>query len=85
VDDALSALRADATALDAATRARDAAARTLAMTRRQVELGAVGTLALLNASTAAAQASIQMIQANAARLSDSVALYQACGAPTRAP
>jgi NodT family efflux transporter outer membrane factor (OMF) lipoprotein len=79
VDDALSGLKTDADALDAATRADTAARRTLAMTRRQLELGAVGTLALLNASVTAAQTSAQIVQAKAARLADSVALYQACG------
>lgn len=84
VDDALSGLRTDAAALDAATRADDAAGRTLAMTQRQMELGAVGTLALLNASSAASQASVQRIQAAAARLTDTVALFQACGTPVGA-
>jgi len=79
VDDAIAALKTDAAALDAATRADSAASRTLTLTRRQVELGALGTLALLNASSAASQASVQRIQAEAARLSDSVALFQACG------
>ncbi|MBO9580621.1 MAG: efflux transporter outer membrane subunit [Sphingobium sp.] len=79
VDDALAGLKTDAIALDAATRASDAAQRTLALTRRQTELGAQGSLALLNAEAAAAQSSLQLIQAQASRLSDTVALYQACG------
>lgn len=79
VDDALSGLRSDAAALDAATRADAAAARTLAMTRRQVELGALGTLQLLNASSASSQAAVLRVQAQAARFSDTVALFQACG------
>jgi NodT family efflux transporter outer membrane factor (OMF) lipoprotein len=79
VDDALTGLRTDAVALDAASRADAAATRTLVMTRRQVELGALGTLQLLNASAAAAQTAVQRIQAEAARLSDTVALFQACG------
>lgn len=84
VDDALSGLRNDAAALDAATRADVAASRTLAMTRRQMELGAVGALALRGASSAASQASVQRIQAVAARLTDTVALFQACGTPVTA-
>ncbi|MFW2852101.1 efflux transporter outer membrane subunit [Sphingomonas sp. TX0543] len=84
VDDALSGLRTDAAALDAATRADTAASSTLAMTRRQLELGAVGTLGLLNASSAASQARAQRIQAAAARLTDTVALFQACGTPVTA-
>ena len=79
VDDALSGLKTDAEALDAATRADAAARQALVFTRRQVELGAVGTLQLLNASVSAAQASTQLVQARAARLTDSVALYQAMG------
>jgi len=79
VDDAIAGLRTDAEALDAAARADAAAARTLAMTRRQVELGALGTLQLLNASSAASQASVQLVQAKGARLADSVALYLASG------
>lgn len=79
VDDAIAGLRTDAEALDAAARAEAAASRTLAMTRRQVELGALGTLQLLNASSAASQASVQLVQAKSARLADSVALYLASG------
>lgn len=81
VDDALAGLHSDATALDAATRASDAADRSLGFTRRQLQLGGVGTLALLNASAAAAQASAARIQAEAARLADTVALFQAVGGP----
>jgi outer membrane protein TolC len=79
VSDALSGLRTDAAALDAAARADEAASRTLAFTRRQVELGGAGTLALLNASVAASQARGQLAQARAARFQDSVALFQAIG------
>jgi len=79
VGDALSGLKSDADALDAASRANDAASQNLLFTRRQLALGGVGTLGLLNASSAAAQASSQLVQARAARLSDSVALFQALG------
>ncbi|MDB5715323.1 MAG: efflux transporter outer rane subunit [Sphingomonadales bacterium] len=79
VSDALNGLRTDADALDAASRASDAAGRTLHYVKRQLELGDVGTLTLLNASAANAQASLQLIQSRAARLSDSVALFQAMG------
>lgn len=80
VSDALTGLHSDADALDAAARADDAATRALGFVRRQLELGDVGTLALLNATTASAQARGQLIQARAARLTDTVALYQAMGA-----
>ncbi len=79
VADALTGLRTDADALDAATRATDASARALGFVRRQLALGDVGTLALLNATGADAQARAQAVQARAARLSDTVALFQAAG------
>lgn len=81
LDDALSALRTDAAALDSAERADSAAEQTLTMNQRQLELGAIGTLGLLNASAAAAQTHVQRIQARSARLADTVALFQASGAP----
>lgn len=79
VSDALSGLRTDAEALDAATRASTAAERTFTFTRRQLELGGVGTLQLFNAAGQSAQTSISVVQARAARLSDTVALFQAVG------
>lgn len=79
VDDALAGLRTDAAALDAAARARAAATRSLAFTRRQAQLGQVGTLALLAAAAADADAAQALVQAQAARLVDTVALYQASG------
>jgi NodT family efflux transporter outer membrane factor (OMF) lipoprotein len=85
VGDALSGLKSDADALDAASRANDAASQNLLYTRRQLALGGVGTLALLNASSSAAQAASQLVQARAARLSDSVALFQALGGGVLGP
>lgn len=79
VDDALSGLRTDAQALDAAARAMAAADQNLLFVHRQLELGGAGTLAVLNASAADAQAHSQQIQARSARLSDTVALIQAVG------
>lgn len=81
VSDALNGLETDATALDAATRARDAAGQALTFARRQLALGSVGTLALLNATAADADAREQFVQARAARLIDTVALYTAVGGP----
>ncbi len=81
VADALTGLATDAAALDAATRAADASNRALTFIRRQLALGNVGTLALLNATAADAQARAQLVQARAARLSDTVALFQATGGP----
>jgi NodT family efflux transporter outer membrane factor (OMF) lipoprotein len=79
VSDALTGLRTDGDALDAATRANDAASRNLRYTQTQLKLGSVGTMSLLNASNSAAQASGQLVQAQAARLVDTVALFQAVG------
>ncbi|MEO9130378.1 MAG: efflux transporter outer membrane subunit [Sphingomonas sp.] len=79
VADALTGLHTDADAFDAASRASDASARALGFIRRQLALGDVGMLALLNATGADAQARVQVIQARAARLSDTVALFQAAG------
>lgn len=82
VSDALSGLQADGIALDAAARADRAADESLGYQKRQLELGAAGTFALLQAEAARAQASATLIQAQAARLSDTVALYQALGGGT---
>jgi NodT family efflux transporter outer membrane factor (OMF) lipoprotein len=79
VADSLSGLRTDAAALDAATRANDAASQNLTFTRRQLSLGGVGTLTVFNATAASAQSTALLIQARALRLSDTVALYQAVG------
>lgn len=79
VQDALTGVRTDGAALDAATRASTAAERNLDFTQRQLTLGGVGTLTLLNASNSAATAASQLVQARAARLVDTVALYQAVG------
>lgn len=79
VSEALAALRTDGVALDAATRASEAAQRSLTYTQTQLRLGGVGTLALLNASNSALQANGQLIQAKAARLTDTVAMFQSVG------
>ena len=79
MSDALTGLTTDGHALDAATRASEAADRNLRYTQTQLRLGGVGTLVLLNASNSAMQASGQLVQARAARLMDTVALFQAVG------
>ena len=81
VSDALTGLATDGDELDAATRAADAAGRGLSFARRQLALGDIGTLALLNATAANAQAQAQLVQARAARLTDTVTLFQAAGGP----
>ncbi len=82
VADALSGLQTDATALDAAARASAAADRALGFVQRQLTLGDVGTLTVLNATGADAQARSLLVQAKAARLADTVALFQAAGGKT---
>ena len=64
--------RMDRGAVDAAIAARHGR-------RRQLALGDVGTPALLNATATDAQARGQAVQARAARLADTVALFQAAG------
>ena len=79
VGDALTALKTDAEALDAAARGDAASDQSLRFTRRQYELGAVGTYTLLPVVAARAQARATLVQARAARLNDTVALYQSLG------
>lgn len=79
VADVLGALRHDADAVAAATRAKAAADDSLAIVRRQLELGAVSYLSLLNAQQTALQARTALVQAQALRLADTAALFQALG------
>ncbi len=79
VADALSALQLDAQALSASLRAKQAAEESLSTVRRNVEIGSVGYLALLNAQQTYQQAVLNLSQAQANRYSDTVALFQALG------
>jgi NodT family efflux transporter outer membrane factor (OMF) lipoprotein len=79
VADTLRALQIDAEALKAAARAEHAAAASLAITRRQLELGAISYLALLNAQQTYQTARIALVQAQANRFADTAALFQALG------
>jgi NodT family efflux transporter outer membrane factor (OMF) lipoprotein len=79
VADALYALAADAESLKAAVAAEAAAKRTLEITLKQQELGAVSYLVLLSARQAYQQALITRVQAQASRLADTAALFQALG------
>jgi NodT family efflux transporter outer membrane factor (OMF) lipoprotein len=79
VADALHALDADADALNAASRAEDAARRSLAVARHQLELGSVSYLALLIGEQTYQQTVISLIQARAERFTDTAALFQALG------
>jgi len=79
VADALYALQADAESLGVAVAAERAGKRTLDITLKQQELGAVGYLALLSARQAYQQSLIARVQAQASRLADTAALFQALG------
>jgi outer membrane protein TolC len=79
VADALHALRSDADALSAAVAAEQAAGTSLAIVRKQLELGQVAYLSLLNAEQAYQVARLALVQAQAARLTDTAGLFQALG------
>ncbi len=79
VADALHALTADADALAAASRAEEAAQKSLDVVRHQLELGSVSYLALINAQQTYQQAQISLTQARANRYADTAALFQALG------
>lgn len=79
VADTLYALKADADALSAAAKAHQAAETSLSIVRRQLELGQVSGLVLLNAQQAYQQTVLALAQAQANRLMDTAALFQALG------
>ncbi len=79
VADTLQALHSDATGLQAAAASEVAARRSFDITRKLLELGAVGTLNLLNAEQTYQQARLSLIQAQTTRLADTAALFQALG------
>jgi NodT family efflux transporter outer membrane factor (OMF) lipoprotein len=79
VADTLAALQADAATLEAQARAEAAAAQRLAIANHNLQLGSVSYLELLDAERSYNQAVVALTQARAARLSDTVALFQALG------
>jgi NodT family efflux transporter outer membrane factor (OMF) lipoprotein len=79
VADTLHALEQDADALKAAVAARDAAKVTLDLTTKQMQVGYVNYLALLNAEQSYQQTVINLVQAQANRYADTAALFQALG------
>lgn len=79
VADTLNALQQDADAVKTAAAAAAAAEMTLDLTRRQTQAGYANYLALLSAEQASQQARINLIQAQASRLADTAALFQALG------
>ena len=79
VADVLRALQSGERALAAATAAERSAAHNIELVRRQVEQGQVSIPILLNAQQAYLQTSLLRVQAEAARLADTIALFQALG------
>jgi NodT family efflux transporter outer membrane factor (OMF) lipoprotein len=79
VADALKALEVDGVALDAAANAHKSAQTTLDITLRQRAAGQVTTIEVLNAEQAERSAELALVQAEAARFSDTAALFQALG------
>ena len=79
VADSLRALQYDALALAAAAKAEKSANEYLNITQAKLKLGAVNVLVLIAAQQAYQQAHIALIQAQAARFSDTIALFQALG------
>jgi NodT family efflux transporter outer membrane factor (OMF) lipoprotein len=80
VADALQALQIDDEALNAAVLAERAAGRSLAIAQKQVQLGEVSAISVLNAEQAYHLSRIALIQARTGRYTDTVALFQALGA-----
>ncbi|WP_338335004.1 efflux transporter outer membrane subunit [Xanthomonas euvesicatoria] len=79
VSNALTALQSDAQNLRACADAQALAERTLALVQRQQTVGAVGMADLLQAQQAYQSTQAATVQAQAARYTDTVALYQALG------
>jgi NodT family efflux transporter outer membrane factor (OMF) lipoprotein len=79
VADALRAIQSDADALKAARDFERAAKTSFDLAQQQTQAGYANILILLTAQQTYLQAQIQVVQARAARLSDTVALFQALG------
>jgi outer membrane protein TolC len=79
VADTLQGLQADTRALTAASVAQASADESLTITKRQLELGQVSGVAVLNAEQTYQQAVLALAQARAARYADTVALFEALG------
>lgn len=79
IADVLRALQSDARALNAATAAERAASRNINLVRQQVQEGQVSVPLLLVVQQAYLQAQIARVEAEASRLANTVALFQALG------
>jgi hypothetical protein len=71
--------QSDAVALQRAVAFERAAARSLEIARRRLELGDINYLGLLTAQQTYQQALLNLAQARAGRYADTVALFQALG------
>ena len=83
--DTLQAIVSDAETLRAANAAEAAAQRSLTMARRQRELGAATQAELILAQQTYQEAVVALVQAQASRYTNTVALYQALGGWWQAP
>jgi outer membrane protein TolC len=79
VADTLRALEADARSLRAQVEAEQAAADALEIAKKQFQVGGISYVSVLNAQRLFLQARQGRVQAQAARYSDSAALFQALG------
>lgn len=79
VADSLRAIEIDARALQAYRTAEESARATWLLNRKQLQLGGVSYLEVLNANVQYQQTRISRIQAQAARYTDTVALFQSLG------
>ncbi len=79
VADALRALQTDALALQAQVEAQHQAQAAFELASRQFNVGAVSYLTLLNSQQQLQQTRIAVVQAQADRFADTVALFQALG------
>ncbi len=79
VADTLRALEADARNLSAQVEAEKAASDALNIARKQLQVGGISYVTVLNAERLYLQARQSRVQAQAARYADSAALFQALG------
>jgi len=79
VADTLRALDADARSLQAQSSALDSAQQALAISKQQLQAGAISYLSVLDAERTFQQSSLAVAQAQAARYADTAALFQAMG------
>ncbi|WP_244645734.1 efflux transporter outer membrane subunit [Bradyrhizobium campsiandrae] len=79
VSDALRSLQADARSVQAAIKAETAAKASLDIVQKQLVLGQITQVTVLNAQQAYFNAAITRVQAEATRLSDTAALFMALG------